>query len=178
MVVVPAATFTMGRNDGLHIERPAHPVTLGAFCIDRDDATVDAVRVLLPSAVTGESAPTPPKLLFQEAVAWCAARGLSLPTDAQWEFAGRGCTGQATGASPFGALNMLDDDAEWVADGFVAHIAGNAFEPQGLAPSHFRTLRGERRYTIRSPVGPIDSGQLVTANLPLANTRCVGPARR
>ena len=35
MMVIPAGPFTMGRNDGPADERPAHPVTLPAFQIDR-----------------------------------------------------------------------------------------------------------------------------------------------
>ena len=35
MVSIPAGTFTMGRDDGPDDERPAHPITLPAFHIDR-----------------------------------------------------------------------------------------------------------------------------------------------
>ncbi len=39
MLAVPAGTYRLGRDDGPRIERPAHPVALKAFRIDRTEVT-------------------------------------------------------------------------------------------------------------------------------------------
>jgi formylglycine-generating enzyme required for sulfatase activity len=44
MALVPGGRFFMGSDDDLPTERPAHKVTLGAYCMDKLEVTADAYR--------------------------------------------------------------------------------------------------------------------------------------
>src|SRR5215470_1335582 len=56
LVQLPAATLTMGRDDGPADERPAHRVTLQAFAIDRRPVTNAEFAAFLETAGTRNKA--------------------------------------------------------------------------------------------------------------------------
>jgi iron(II)-dependent oxidoreductase len=105
MVLVPAGTYTIGRNDGPAWGRPAHRVTLGAFYMDRIEVTVGAFRHLAYETTVGVGWTAPAagdSLLPVTGVKWPMAMafcGLAhpprgrLPTEEEWEAAARGPNG-------------------------------------------------------------------------------------
>lgn len=107
MLVIPATTFTMGSPPGLGEadERPAHPVSLSAFEIDRTEVSVGqywrCVQTGGCAAPTRDASQTEAHYLndpafdnhpvinvpWVEANRYCTWRGKRLPTEAEWEMA-------------------------------------------------------------------------------------------
>ncbi len=225
MVLVPGGKFFMGSDarEALDFERPAHKVTLNAFCIDRTEVTVAAYRQCsdrgdcrraptkndwpditaaehaiydpLCNAVDPEGRANHPIncVDWSTADAYCRARGARLPTEAEWELAARGQDGRTypwgdappsptllnacgseclkwsgkrrvgleamyagddgfattapvgsfpKGASPYGALDIVGNVWEWVADVYGPYGSAETIDPRGPARGDERVIRG------------------------------------
>jgi formylglycine-generating enzyme required for sulfatase activity len=105
-VLVTGATFSMGSSAPADDEKPVHAVTVGAFCMDRTEVTVDAYAKCVASgkcvepgadpACNGASRPNHPVncVSAKQALEYCASVGKRLPSEEEWELAARGASGR------------------------------------------------------------------------------------
>jgi formylglycine-generating enzyme required for sulfatase activity len=132
---VPAGCFRMGAADHFTDERPVHAICVDAFLLDRTEVTAaayaacvaagrcTAARPFDPASPTrrrctaghpGRTAHPVNCVTWDQARSYCAFAGGRLPTEAEWERAARGDTGQrfVTGeaalAHPRAALSPPD----------------------------------------------------------------------
>lgn len=184
-VYIPAGKFRMGGMDVRRApnELPVHDVTLDAFWMDQLEVT-NAMYMLCVSA----GACDPPQsfksqrrpeyfrdlefkdypviyVTWGQATAYCSWAGRRLPSEAEWERAGRGddlrtfpwgedkadgtlanfnmlvgdtsrVGSYAAGASPFGVLDMAGNVAEWVNDLYTFNYSlENTLNPTGPVTS-------------------------------------------
>lgn len=182
MIMIPGGDFKMGRDDGdpkYNYEKPAHPVTVKPFFIDKFEVTneqfaefVRQTRRQPPSHWGGGNFPVGEanfpvvNITWNDANAYAQWAGKRLPTEEEWEFAARGRDGRIypygnewkpkysnaaedgyrkaravgsypEGASPFGAMDMAGNVAEWTASNYKPY-PGSKAEPQ----DGFKILRG------------------------------------
>jgi eukaryotic-like serine/threonine-protein kinase len=117
---IEGGTFSMGRNNGPPQERPAHPITVQSFLMDRTEVSnteyADFVREtnhVAPAHWVGNKAPFGQELWpvvnvsFDDATAFASWRSkrdkvpYRLPTEEEWEYAAR--NGQKNDLYPWGA---------------------------------------------------------------------------
>jgi len=201
VVRLSGGTFFMGSETGDDDERPVRSVTLSSFGIDRyevtgaqydscvesgrctaahyDDGTCrlwngrNFVKIRIPASGRDPSYPVV-CVTWSEARQFCAARGMSLPTEAQWEYAARAGIGgrynrdagensgrcvvsRTSGpgrvgscpANSGGLHDMLGNAWEWVNDLYdpAQYRMPDAGEPAGPAAGFYRVIRGGGWYS-------------------------------
>ena len=201
MVLIPSGRFLMGRNRSSDTEAsPAHEVALPAFYVDRTPVTNTLFKNFLKSsspvsvstAMGAEEDQNPvTNVTWDEADAYCLARGKRLPSEAEWEYAARGTDGRLypwgetfeVGAvnsresgvghpepvgirprnlSPFGAIDMSGNIWQWCSDDYRAYSGGHL---SFAVPPGAKSIRGGSYQSDRQHV------TAVTRNLELPSSR-------
>ncbi|HXH12241.1 MAG TPA: SUMF1/EgtB/PvdO family nonheme iron enzyme [Alphaproteobacteria bacterium] len=192
MVLIPAGEFTMG-HPGSYDTQPVGRIPLPAFYIDKYEVTnkrykrfIDATGHKVPWSLepaaepykwdwqarmypTGKGDDPVVLVSWEDAKAFCAWAGKSLPTEAQWEKAARGANGKSypwgndwldkhantiesglrqtspvgmfeRDISEYGVYDMAGNVSEWVEDWFVMY-SGNSFTNYD-AGEKYKVLRG------------------------------------
>jgi formylglycine-generating enzyme required for sulfatase activity len=143
-IVIAGGRFTMGASaDVLSAAAPEHLVHLDTFCLDRDEVSVAAYEACVaqgrcPKLPVGSGCRSgggdqPVNCVgYQEAVAYCTAKAMRLPTEAEWELA----------TTKEGVRALTSGVAEWVADYYASYGAEEQVNPAGPASGSARTVRG------------------------------------
>ena len=158
MVLIPAGSYVIGRDDGPEASRPAHSVRLDSFGIGRHEVTIGEFRDFLRDGqdaidwdVRGDPELPATSIQFHEAARYCAWKhpdGGRLPTEAEWEAAARGA---AQRIYPWG--NSWDPTAANIAmpNGRIAAAGSN---PRGRTPEGLEDMIGNVWEWTSSPFLP------------------------
>jgi formylglycine-generating enzyme required for sulfatase activity len=188
MICIPAGPFIMGSN-GLgtldELEIPQQEVQMSQFHIDRHEVTFGEYRTCVDAgACTPPTAESPGAdrvdltfgcrwgnegideypvacLDWLQAVAYCNWRGAALPTEAQWEKAGRGTDGrdypwgnEAPSCEYASIANELD---QWGCGTGMAEQPGS-HSPRGDSPYGVQDMAGNVLELVADWLGPGQSG--------------------
>jgi formylglycine-generating enzyme required for sulfatase activity len=188
MILIPAGPFEMGSDTGAPDEFPIHTVTLEDYYFDKYEVTNAQYKTCVDAGVCNipqeTSSPTREQyfgnpeydnfpvifVTWFDAVDYCTWRDAKLPTEAEWERAGRGpdnwiypwgdeteigcdytnynnCVGDTVSigsynfdVSPFGIYDMAGNAREWVEDYLRPYPGG---DPNG-SPEYGKGHRVER----------------------------------
>jgi formylglycine-generating enzyme len=182
MLSLPGGSFLMGAtNEGSIAEQPQHRVNLAPFQISRFEIT--NFQFLTFCQAAGHQIPPDPhwqdtymkdfpnhpavNITFQDALDYCAwlsqvlGKSVSLPTEAEWEYAAADAvpgttlettTGQIMpttgvgfyGPNKFGLYDMLGNTWEWCTDWHAPtyYTVSPVDNPQGPESGEYRVIRG------------------------------------
>lgn len=186
MACVPAGIFTQGTNNGPAEAAPAHSVSLDTFYMDITEVTIGEFQMFKAAKSGGENGPSNSvplqgnpqlpvvKLSWRDAQHYARWAGKELPTEAEWEMAGRGTDstefpwgsdrvlwdrprqlGQIdpVGSYPhdrshFGIMDLAGNVREWCADWYSAKAYAEAKGKDGAPPHNWpgprKANNGER----------------------------------
>jgi len=181
LVWVPGGSFMMGSSDAdvdyavrelggdrafLRCEQPAHRVELTGFWIAKTEVTVAQWGAIMGGVGPGRETDhhAIDQVTWYESMDFCDRLGLTLPTEAQWEYAARGPEGHRypwgdewdpdllywgqprrpwpgklagsfpAGASWCGALDMAGSASEWCADWYAENYYSHSPERDAGGP--------------------------------------------
>jgi formylglycine-generating enzyme required for sulfatase activity len=181
MICIPAGPFIMG-STGLkllkELEMPEQVVYVSQFHIDRHEVTFGEYRLCVEAGVcTPPIAEDPDKDLtfgcrwgnpeideypvacvdWLQATEYCIARGATLPTEAQWEKAGRGTDGRdyswGNEAPTCYYASMTNEDEEWGCGTGMPERPGS-HSPQGDSPYGVQDMVGNVSEVVADWLGP------------------------
>jgi formylglycine-generating enzyme required for sulfatase activity len=168
MVLVPAGTYVIGRDDGDKLAGPKHAETLSSFYIDKTETTnaeykrfVDATSHPAPTTWRDKAFPEGKAnypvtdVTWKDATDFAAWAGKRLPSEAEWEAAARGKDGRAypwgnewrTDAANIGTAGIVEVGKfpEGAAASGALDMIGNVWEWTAdefrLYPGNTATLR-------------------------------------
>jgi formylglycine-generating enzyme required for sulfatase activity len=176
-VWIPPGSFRMGWSDGdeenFSDELPTHNVEItGGFWIGKTPVTQAAYEKVMktnPSRFKGAERPVE-CVSWTQALAYCRAVGLRLPTEAEWEYAARAGSKEARfsaldqvawyadnsagqthavalkQANAWGLHDVLGNVWEWCSDWYDSYRAGVQKDPTGPESGNQRVLRGGSFY--------------------------------
>jgi sulfatase modifying factor 1 len=186
MACVPAGIFTQGTNQGTADAAPAHSVSLDTFYMDVTEVTIgefQKFKTAKSGEETGPSSTVPlqgnpqlpvVKVSWRDAQSYARWAGKELPTEAEWEMAGRGTEstefpwgsdrvlwdrprslGQIdlVGSYPhdrshFGIMDLAGNVREWCSDWYNVKAYAEAKGKDGAPPHNWpgprKASNGER----------------------------------
>jgi formylglycine-generating enzyme len=185
MICIPAGPFIMG-SDHLtalgELQMPRQEVQMSQFHIDRHEVTFGQYRACVNAGVCTPPAAADPDddrlsdpthgcrwgqteidgypvacVDWLQAVAYCDWRGATLPTEAQWEKAGRGSDGRnypwGNEAPTCHYASMIDERGQWGCGTQMPQKPGS-HSPQGDSPYGVQDMIGNVQELVADWLGP------------------------